>query len=380
MDPREDERAALAALRERIDATDADILKLLAERRGLSRSVVQAKRHAPSLRDGRREEALLARLIERGEALGLDPPYVGKVYRAIIADSLLVQRRELQEDGAATGYLHVAFQGVQGAYSHLAGLQHFGHLGEGVSFTGKRGFAEVAAALEQGEVDRALLPVENTTAGSINEVYDLLLHGQLHIVGEEKLRVEHCLVGLPGTDPDRLLRVLSHPQALTQCSRFIGGLADAEPTLFRDTAEAVHRVKADGDSRQAAIASEQAAALGGLEVLRRDIANQRENFTRFLILARKPEPVDPRIPTKTSIVMATAQRPGALVDALLVFRENALNLVKLESRPIPGNPWEELFYIDFEGNADDEGVKDALAALVREARFLKVLGSYPSCD
>jgi len=373
----------LESLRTRINAGDDEILRLLAERRELAREVAQAKRGAASIRDSKREEELLVRLITEGRARGLDAHLISKVFHAVIEDSLLTQRRELQggeHAGADARPLRVAFQGVAGAYSHLAARQHFVQLDDRVSFQGQDTFADAAGALERGKVDFALLPVENTTAGSINEVYDLLLHSQLSIVGEEKLRVDHCLAGVPGSDVSNVASVLSHPQALAQCSGFIAETLGAEPVLFRDTAEAVHRVAADGDPRQAAIASEEAAALGGLEVLRRDIANQRDNFTRFLVLARKPVPVDPRIPCKTSIVLATAQQPGSLVDALLIFREHALNLVKLESRPILGNPWEEMFYIDFEGNVADEGVKEALAELTRQARFLKILGSYPSTD
>ncbi len=373
---------SLDALRQLINTGDSEILRLLGERRDLAREVARAKQGAASIRDGKREEELLVRLITEGRERGLDAHFISKVFHAVIEDSLSTQRRLLQsQDAEGSGrHLRVAFQGVEGAYSHLAARQHFAQLGERVSFQGHRSFAEAGAALEQGKVDYCLLPVENTTAGSINEVYDLLLHSQLSIVGEEKLRVEHCLAGLPGADAGRIERVLSHPQALTQCSRYITETLRAEPVLYRDTAEAVHRVAEDADAAQAAIASEEAAALGGLAVLERNIANQRDNFTRFLVLARKARTVDGRIPSKTSIVLATAQQSGSLVDALLIFREHALNLVKLESRPILGNPWEEMFYIDFEGNVASDAVKKALAELTQGCRFLKVLGCYPSTD
>jgi chorismate mutase / prephenate dehydratase len=372
----------LDALRRRINTGDSEILRLLSERRDLAREVARAKQGAASIRDSKREEELLVRLITEGRERGLDAHFISKVFHAVIEDSLSTQRRLLQQqDGdESSRHLRVAFQGVTGAYSHLAARQHFTQLGDQVNFQGHKSFAEAAEALEQGKVDYCLLPVENTTAGSINEVYDLLLHSQLSIVGEEKLRVDHCLAGLPGADAGRITRVLSHPQALTQCSRYIAGTLGAEPVLYRDTAEAVHRVVEDADAAQAAIASEEAAALGGLAILERNIANQRDNFTRFLVLARKPRSVDTRIPCKTSIVLATAQQSGSLVDALLTFREHALNMVKLESRPILGNPWEEMFYIDFQGNVSDGTVKEALADLTRSCRFLKVLGCYPSTD
>ena len=151
-------------------------------------------------------------------------------------------------------------------------------------------------------------------------------------------------------------------------------------TYLHDTAVSSSRIKSDGSSDQAAIASEEAARMQGLHVLKRDIANQSENYTRFLVIAKKERPVDPKIPCRTSLVMATGQKPGALVEALLVFREHGLAMSKLESRPIPGNPWEEMFYVDFEGNTADPDVDAALDDLRRVTRFLKVLGCYPAHD
>jgi chorismate mutase / prephenate dehydratase len=378
-------KAGLPALRSDIDAIDGELLALLARRRRLSLAVVRAKDSSGSaMRDSKREEELLGRLIQAGRRRGLDAHLVTSVFHEIIDDSLRLQQEVLQrlanpEEGEAQ-ILRVAFQGIEGAYSHLAGRQFFAERAGDLAFLGCPTFAAAIEAVENGRADYAMLPIENTTSGGISEVYDLLLHTRLAIVGEIKYRVEHCLVAATDSAPAGIRRIFSHPQAVAQCSNFLASIPGCKVEVYTDTAESVARVKVDGDPTQAAIASEEAAKMFGLAVIRREIANQRENFTRFLVAARTPRNVDPRIPCKTSLVMATAQKPGALVEALLVFRANGINLTKLESRPILGNPWEEMFYLDFEGNLAEERARKALDELTRIARFLKVLGSYPSQD
>jgi chorismate mutase / prephenate dehydratase len=375
----------LAVLREAVSRVDGEILERLARRRRLAVEIVGVKdATGAAVRDQRREEDLLVWLIEAGRARGLDAHFVTRVFHEIIADSLRQQQDVLQRRANPAGgeaeIVRVAFQGIAGAYSYLAAQQFFADRADRLAFVPCATFAAVIAAVESGQADHAMLPIENTTSGGINEVYDLLLHTRLAIVGEVKLRVDHCLVAGADVPLAALRRVYSHPQAVAQCSDFLATLPHCKVEYYTDTAEAVTKVRDDGDPAQAAIASEQAAAMYGLEVLRKGIANQRENFTRFLVAGRAPRTVDPRIPCKTSLVMATAQQAGALVEALLVFRAAGINLTKLESRPILGNPWEEMFYLDFEGNLDEERVQRALDELTRSTRFLKVLGSYPSQD
>ncbi len=374
---------SLAALRDDVARIDGEILERLAERRRLAVEIVGVKDAAgAAVRDTGREEDLLVALIEAGRGRGLDAHFVTKVFHEIIADSLRQQQDVLQRRANPAGgepeVVRVAFQGIAGAYSYLAAKQFFAEVADRLAFLPCATFAAVVAAVENGQADHAMLPIENTTSGGINEVYDLLLHTRLAIVGEVKFRVEHCLVGAADVPLAALRRIYSHPQAVAQCTDFLASLPHCKVEFHTDTAEAVTKVRDDGDPSQAAIASEQAAAMYGLAVLRKGIANQRENYTRFLVAARSPRTVDPRIPCKTSLVMATAQKPGALVEALLVFREAGINLTKLESRPILGNPWEEMFYLDFSGSVAEERVQRALDELTRSTRFLKVLGSYPS--
>ena len=216
-----------------------------------------------------------------------------------------------------------------------------------------------------------MLPVENTTAGSINEAYDLLAQTSLSVVGEEVLRVEHCLVGLQDATLDDIRRVYSHPQALAQCSNFLSGLHDCAVQAFTDTAMSVQKVRDEKDVHQAAVASERAAALYGLKVLARNVENQKGNFTRFMVVARAPLALDERIACKTSLIFSTRHEQGALVRCLNVIADCGLNLTKLESRPRPNSPFEYLFYVDFEGSLQSEAVQQALEAHARAHELLE---------
>lgn len=276
---------------------------------------------------------------------------------------------------APSGALVVAYQGTDGAYSQIAAERHFA--GRQLVCRGHDSFRAMLESVAAGNADYGMQPIENTTAGSINEAYDLLARMDLYVVGEEVLRVSHCLLALPGATLEQIRRVYSHPQALAQCSEFLSALPSCEVIAFTDTAMSVRRVKNEGDAAQAAIASERAGQIHGLSVLRRDIANQRDNFTRFVVVAKKPARYDESIPCKTSLIFTTRHERGALVRCLNVLADHGLNLTKLESRPRPETPFEYLFYVDFEGNEASENVKSALAGVQAQSSFFKVLGSYP---
>jgi chorismate mutase/prephenate dehydratase len=367
-------------LRRRINSLDDELIQLIAERRSLSQEVVRIKDPAGTpVRDVDREQELLARLIKTGRAHGLDAHFTTTLFHEIIDDSVRLQQRFLQRSAerAEDRLLRIAFQGTEGAYSHLAAQKYFAERADHLVFKGFRTFEDVVRAVEKGDADRAFLPIENTTLGAIHEVYDLFLDTRLSIVGEEQLRIEHCLVSVQDVPLASIRRIYSQPQAVAQCSSFLAGMTGCEVRSYVDTAGAAVKVKEDGDPSQAAIASEQAARSLGMAILRRDIANQKDNFTRFIVAAREPQRVDLRIPSKTSLVMATGQKAGSLVEALIVFRDHDLPMTKLQSRPFPGKPWNEMFYVDFRGNLADDRVKEALDELARVTSFIKVLGSYP---
>lgn len=276
------------------------------------------------------------------------------------------------------GKLIVGYQGTDGAYSQIAAERHFASRAAALETRGFDSFAELQQAVIDRAVDYAMQPIENTTAGSINEAYDLLLKLDLQLVGEEVLKVEHCLAALPGTTIDQLRRVYSHPQALLQSSQFLAGLRECAVVSFTDTAMAMKKVRDERSPDQGAVASERAAALYGLEILARDIANQRNNFTRFVVAAREPAvyPID--VACKTSLILTTRHERGALVSCLRVIADHGLNLTKLESRPRPESPFEYVFYVDFEGNVADANVAQAIEQVRANTLWLRVLGSYPT--
>jgi len=365
-------------LRSAIDRTDRELVDVLARRLALVDRVAGAKSAGPeSIRDRDREDELLARAESQAREAGVSAVLVRNVLEDVIAHGLLRQAAHvsgLERGGAA---VRVAFQGAPWAYSHIAAQAYLAGRGLEGEYEGHRTFAQAAAALRAGDADLAVLPIENTTAGSINQVYNLLRTEELHIIGEEVVRVDHCLAAPAEVPLSSLRRVLSHPQALEQCAGFLATLPQAEPVTWFDTAEAMAAVATSGDRTMAAIGSRTAAEAHGLAILRRGIADQEQNWTRFIVLARDPVRFDPRVPCKTSLILVTRHEPGALLRCLSVMSNNGLQLTKLESRPRPGRPWEYMFFIDVEGNVADEAVAAALDLLKSEALYLKLLGSYP---
>lgn len=273
--------------------------------------------------------------------------------------------------------LAVGYQGTEGAYSQLAANRHFAGAAELVRCIGYHSFREMLDALKAGEVDYAVLPIENSIAGSINESYDLLAKMELFLVGEEFQPIEHCLIGAANVPVGEIRRIYSHPVALAQCRNFLETLEDCHVEAFVDTAMAVEKVKRDADPTQAAIASKEAAALHELPILRRDIADHPENYTRMVIVAPVPQHYPPGVPCKTSLIFSTIHEQGALARCITIFAKRGLNLTKIESRPKPDTPFEYIFYVDFEGNVDRETTQAALRELGEVTTFLKVLGSYP---
>lgn len=267
--------------------------------------------------------------------------------------------------------IRAAFQGELGAYSELAALEYFHRE---VTVVPRPSFAAVFEAVRAGEVDHGVIPIENSLTGSIHDNYDLLLEYDLVITGEIKLRIVHNLLANPGVKLEDIRRVYSHPQGLSQCRDFLAGLPGVELVSMYDTAGAAQRIRNSGSRDEAAVASAQAALDYGMNILQAGIESNHKNFTRFLVLSR--ELAEPAEPSKTSVVFSARNIPGALFKSLSVFALRDIDLYKIESRPIPGSPWEYLFYLDFAGDVRDEVIRRALDHLGEIASFLKVLGSY----
>ncbi|HEX2258475.1 MAG TPA: prephenate dehydratase [Actinomycetota bacterium] len=265
----------------------------------------------------------------------------------------------------------VGFQGEAGAYSEKAAKLLFPH----ASFMPFRSFHKVFEATEIGATDFGVVPIENSHAGSINDTYDLLVRHGVQIVAETIVRISHCLLAADGTSMADVKLVYSHPQALEQCEEFLDAIR-AERMAVYDTAGAARLVADEKKPGTAAIASEEAAALYGLQVLAQDIEDRADNSTKFVAISRSAtDLMGP--PEKTSIVFATGNVPGALYACLREFSERQLNLTKLESRPSRARAWQYHFYLDFDAPTSDPAAQDVLAALAAQTSFLRVLGSYP---
>jgi chorismate mutase / prephenate dehydratase len=370
----------VVGLRKSLDDIDAVIVSALGERARLARQIAVAKSDGEGpVRDLDRETALLQHRSAFGERVGLDPGFVRRIFREILDDSVRRQHDALQTAPEEKQQeLRVAYQGTEGAYGHQAACQHFGVASRPVALKAYPTFRQMLEAVLEGHADRGVLPIENTTAGSVNEAYDLLLKLNLSLVGEEIVDVRHCLLGVADVPIESLRGIHSHPQALSQCSEFLSTLPGCEQIAAGNTALAARKISELQDPAQAAIASEEAGAHFGLKVLKRGIANEPMNYTRFVIVAGAPVDCDPRIAAKVSLVLATRHEHGALVRCLNVIADEGLNLAKLESRPRAGVPWEYVFYIDLEGHVAEPRMQAALAKLAARTLFLKVLGCYPA--
>lgn len=267
----------------------------------------------------------------------------------------------------------VVFQGIQGSYSEEALNLYFG---DEVKSKNVLSFEDVFQDLNKGSSNYGVLPVENSSTGSIVDVFDLLAKNNCYIVGEELLKVDHCLMGIKGSTPGEIKEIYSHPQGFFQCREFLKNYPNCKHTPYYNTAISAKFVQESEDRTIAAIGSKRAAKLYGLEILKENINSNEFNSTRFIIIAKFLEFTDES--NKTSIVFSLPHESGTLYKALTYFYENELNLLKIESRPMEDKPWEYMFFIDFAGNLKDANVKNALSKLEHYSTSFKTLGNYIS--
>ncbi len=377
-----DRQYSLDEIRLRLNELDDQLLSLLSERRQLSIEVAKSKvETSKPVRDAVREQQLLVKLINSGkDKYELDAQYITKIFHTIIEDSVLLQQAYLQNlanPQSRKPLARVAFLGSKGSYSHLATREYFSRRNTELIELNCDQFKEVTTTVESGHADYGVLPIENTSSGSINEVYDLLQHTTLYIVGEITQPIEHCLVATKDIRLEDLKVLYSHPQPHQQCSEFLSRLKGVKLESCASTADAMKKVKELNSDDVAAIGNASSGKLYGLQSIQTNISNQTENHTRFIIVARKPVEVSAQIPAKTTLIMSTSQEAGSLVSTLLVLQRLGINMTKLESRPIMGNPWEEMFYVDLEAHLDAENMQQALNELTKLTKHLKVLGCYP---
>ena len=370
----------LHSIRDRLDDIDKRIIKALAQRQQVVKEVAALKlANNSGIRDLEREEKLLSKIRDFANEEGLDRYYAEHLFREIITNSVRYQTHSLVDlqNKNGQGHIRVSYQGTDGAYSHLAAMRHFEERHKQIDYYGYDTFQEAAQALKDERVDYAMLPIENTTAGSINDIYDILGASNLHIVGEEIIKIVHCLLAVEPVEVNKVRRILSHPKAIEQCTHFLSRLPRCTVESYLDTAISAKRVLEDGDLSQAAIAGAHAADLYGLHIIAHDIANQQENYTRFVVVSRKAIEVDPQLPSKTSLMMVTSHIEGSLVECLNVFHRHGINVCKLESRPRMNEPFRYSFYVDIEANVFDSHTAVAIDELRKEAEEVKIFGSYP---
>ncbi len=373
----------LLELRKQLDEIDEQIVRLYEERMEISSKVADYKiETGKKVLDKTREKEKL----EKVRALTHNPLNahgVQELFEQIMSMSRKLQYNKLVEAGSLgrlpfigvdrleTEQARVVFQGAEGAYSHAAMLQYFG---KQVKSFHVDTFRDAMTAIEEGSADFAVLPIENSTAGTVSEIYDLLVEFENFIVAEQVLKIEHCLLGVPGTDISQIRTVYSHPQSLMQSARFLAAHEDWKQVSLRNNAFAARKVSEEGDKTQAAIAGERAADVYGLEILQRGVNQSESNSTRFIIVTNQK--IFRKDAGKISICLELSHESGSLYHMLSHFIYNNLNMTKIESRPIEDRNWEYRFFIDFEGNFADGAVKNALRGLRDEARNMKILGNY----
>ena len=372
----------LGQLRERIDDIDKQIVSLYEERMDVSRQVAEYKiENGKKVFDKSREEAKLAgvRAMAHND---FNRHGIVELYEQIMAMSRKLQYQMLSENGQRgrppflpvdaldTGKVRVVFQGAEGAYSQAAMVRFFG---EKIDSIHVDTFRDAMSAIDEGRADFAVLPIENSTAGVVSEIYDLLVEFEHYIVGEQIIRIEHCLLGLPGTKLSEITTVYSHPQSLMQSSRYLSAHSWQQISM-PNNAFAARKVARDGRRDQAAIASEYAGQVYGLEVLEKPVNNVSSNSTRFIVVTNQK--IFCRDAKKVSICFEVRHESGSLYHMLSHIIYNNLSMTKIESRPIEGRAWEYRFFVDFEGNLADVAVKNALRGLREEASNLRVLGNY----
>lgn len=374
---------SLEHIRQQITALDAQLMQLLANRRELSRAVAINKQDAlKPVRDHQRERELLNALLQKSSEYALDSYYVARLFNIIFEDSRSVQQAYLQAqvnpqfDNQQPKT--IAVLGGPGSYSYLAASKHFSASEN--TYLGCENFEKVLKAVETDKADFALLPIENSTSGGITEVYDLLLESKAVVIGEENYPVKHSLVGAVGSKLADIQTVLAHPEANKQCRKSLHKLLLQNILPVSSTAEALNQLANDKSGQMAAVASRQSAEQFGLQVLVDNITDQRENTTRFLVIAKQAINVSTQVASKTSIVVSTGQQAGALAEVLQVFKQANIPLSKLESRPVYNRAWEQMFYVDLRGNLADEKFSTALHQAAKLCCFFKILGCYPAED
>ncbi|MEE0954996.1 MAG: bifunctional chorismate mutase/prephenate dehydratase [Eubacterium sp.] len=376
--------ADLEYYRKELDKVDAEIVKLFEERMDLIDGVTEYKiEHGREVLDPAREERKLSSVADQTSS-AFNREGIQELFRQLMAISRKKEYDVMTRAGAALPFdqyeqvdsldfhkARVVFQGVEGAYSFEAMKTFFD---DSITSSKVKTWKDAMQMVAGGSADYAVLPIENTTAGSVSDMYDLLPQFENYIVGEQIIRIDHMLMGLQEAKLSDIRKVYSHPQGLAQCKNFLDGHPDWERVPVLNTAMGAEKVARDGDISQAAIASRTAAEYFGLKILQEGGMSAEKNATRFFIVGRKK--IFRRDAGKISICFGLPHETGTLYGMLSHIAFNGLNMTKIESRPVPERPFTYRFFIDFEGNLSDPAVQNALRGIQEEAGDLRILGNY----
>ena len=373
----------LQQCRNKLDIIDEEIVKLYEERMDICKEVAEYKiESGKNVLDPSREKEKIANvkalthnefnshgieeLFEQIMSMSRKLQYGMLAKRGRINKPPFIPIEDLDRERAK-----VVFQGTEGSYSQAA---MFAYFGEEVQSFHVDTFRDAMRAIDEGMADYAVLPIENSSAGIVSENYDLLVEFENYIVAEQIIKIDNCLMGLKGATESDIKTVYSHPQALMQCSKYLDTHREFQQISFANTAMAAKKIVEDQDLTQAAIASKTAAKCYGLEIIKEQINQSSGNSTRFMIVTNQK--VYKKDAKKVSICFEVPHQSGSLYHILSHFIYNNLNMNKIESRPLEDRPWEYRFFIDFDGNLNDSGVRNALRGLREETRNMKILGNY----
>lgn len=373
----------LTEIRQEIDDIDTQLVRLLKKRMLCSEEVAEYKRGTgKAIYDPVRERAKINVLTENEE-----DPFMARAFEEIFLQIMSVSRRyQYSILAQADTYIEehfeevdaldihedtkVVYQGIPGAYQEQAMVKYFG---ENVKNFSVPEFKDVVITLDQGLADYGVLPIENTSAGTVSGIYDMILDYDICVVGEETVECHHVLAGLPGSDLNQIKKVYSHPQGLLQCKKFLDQW-DWDQVKVANTAISAKKVADDKDMTKVAICSHRAAEIYGLQVLQEEVNYEENNTTRFVIMSKKKQ--YRKDAGKVSISFSAPHESGSLYNILTHFMFNNVNMSNIESRPLPGRQWEYGFYIDVIGNLNDPAIRNALAGIREETKDFKILGNF----
>lgn len=372
----------LLELRNKIDEIDAQIVSLYEDRMDVCKNVAQYKIETGKKVFDRQREMEKLEKVKSMTHNEFNSHGIEELFEQIMSMSRKLQYRLQAENGSLgklpfigvdaleTENVRVVYQGSEGSYSQAAMQQFFG---DKVNSFHVDTFRDAMSAIDEGSADYAVLPIENSTAGIVNEIYDLLVEYENYIVGEQIIKIEHCLMAAPGTAKEDIKVVYSHPQSLMQCARYLQNY-DWQQVSMKNNAFAAKKVADEQNKTQAAIAGEHAAAAYGLQILEKGVNQSDTNSTRFIIVTNQK--IFKKDAAKISLCFEIPHKSGSLYHILSHFIYNNLNMTKIESRPIEDRNWEYRFFVDFEGNMADSAVKNAIRGLREETRNMKILGNY----